>query len=132
MSRGVLGKDYRDGEWIIRQGEVGDEMFVVQDGQVEVLRHEAGDEVRLARLGPGDFFGGFTKLADLEGEVNDGVRGERVRTREEHAAGRQVPRPAPRDGLPIVLHDNVEAGRDADIFAVARSPRAHVDIPLKS
>jgi hypothetical protein len=43
-----LGKVYQDGEVVIRQGEVGDKMFVIQEGQVEVVIDQGGQEVRLA------------------------------------------------------------------------------------
>jgi CRP-like cAMP-binding protein len=57
MSDRGLGKVYRDGEEIIRQNEVGDCMFVIQEGQVEVLSELDDDEFRLGLLGPGEFFG---------------------------------------------------------------------------
>lgn len=57
MSARGLGKVYRDGEEIVRQNEVGDCMFVIQEGQVEVLSELDDDEFRLGLLGPGEFFG---------------------------------------------------------------------------
>ena len=54
---GVLGKCYREGEVIIRQGDVGDCMYVIQRGDVEVLRREGDKEYCMAVLGPDDFFG---------------------------------------------------------------------------
>jgi len=57
MSKGELGKVYADGEYIIRQGEVADCMYVIQEGEVEVIASEDGREVRLAVRGPGDFIG---------------------------------------------------------------------------
>jgi CRP-like cAMP-binding protein len=57
MSDRGLGKVYRDGEEIVRQNEVGDCMFVIQEGQVEVLSELDDDEFRLGLLGPGEFFG---------------------------------------------------------------------------
>ena len=57
MSGRGLGKVYRDGEEIVRQNEVGDCMFVIQEGQVEVLSELDDDEFRLGLLGPGEFFG---------------------------------------------------------------------------
>ena len=66
MSRGALGRQYGDGEWIIRQGDVGNDMFVVQDGHVEVIRQEEGEQAVLAELGPGDCFG---EMAIFEREV---------------------------------------------------------------
>ena len=37
MDAGALGKTYEDGTMIVRQGETGDCMFVVQKGQAEVI-----------------------------------------------------------------------------------------------
>ncbi len=42
---------------IFRQDEPGDRMYVIVDGQVEVVRSAAGTEQVLARRGPGDFVG---------------------------------------------------------------------------
>lgn len=66
MSRGLLGKVYGDGEVIIRQGESGDSMYEIQDGQVEVIQEKEGKEVRLAVLDKGDFFG---EMAIFDREV---------------------------------------------------------------
>lgn len=57
MSEGALGKMYQDGEVIIHQGDVGECMFVIQEGQVEVLSEVDGRELRLAVRKEGDFFG---------------------------------------------------------------------------
>ena len=38
MGKGALGKIYADGEDIVRQGDVGDCMYVVQSGRVEVIQ----------------------------------------------------------------------------------------------
>jgi CRP/FNR family transcriptional regulator len=66
MEPGALGKVYQPAEIIIRQGDVGDCMYVIQEGQVEVLQEKDGKEVRLAVLGAGDFFG---EMALFEREV---------------------------------------------------------------
>ncbi len=42
MDMSALGKMYRDGEEIVRQGESGDCMYVIQAGRAEVVRSEAG------------------------------------------------------------------------------------------
>lgn len=57
MTEGALGRLYRDGEAIVRQGEEGQCMYVVQSGTVRVVREENGDEFELAVMGDGDFFG---------------------------------------------------------------------------
>jgi CRP-like cAMP-binding protein len=66
MQQRSLGKVYRNGEVIVGQGETGDCMYVVQEGQVEVLQKQGDREVRLATMGPGDFFG---EMALFEREV---------------------------------------------------------------
>ncbi len=63
---GVLGRRYHDGDVIIRQGEPGDCMFVIQEGRVEVLQRKGSKEYCLAVLDPGDFFG---EMALFEQEV---------------------------------------------------------------
>ncbi|MBI2988187.1 MAG: cyclic nucleotide-binding domain-containing protein [Deltaproteobacteria bacterium] len=57
MENGALGKVYQDSQVIVRQGEVGDCMYVVQQGRVAVVQERDGKEVPLAVLGKGDFFG---------------------------------------------------------------------------
>ena len=53
-------------DYIFREGEIGTEMFIVQSGQVEILKSQSNDEERqLAVLGQGDFFGEMSILEDL-------------------------------------------------------------------
>jgi len=66
MEAGSLGKEYLDGEVIIRQGEFGDCMYVIQEGQVEVIAELDDDRVQLAIRREGDFFG---EMAIFEREV---------------------------------------------------------------
>jgi CRP-like cAMP-binding protein len=63
--RGELGKVYSDGEAIIRQGEVGGEMYVVQSGKVEVLLESGANQERVSVLESRDFFGEMA-LVDKE------------------------------------------------------------------
>lgn len=57
MDTGALGKIYHDGEIIIHQGDIGDCMYVIQEGQVEILIEEGGKEMQLAIRRKGDIFG---------------------------------------------------------------------------
>ncbi len=66
MKSGALGRVYEDGELIIRQDELGDCMYVIQDGQVEVVVRADGREVRLAVRGKGEIFG---EMAIFEKDV---------------------------------------------------------------
>lgn len=66
MRQGALGTVYSDGDDIVTQGEVGNCMYVVQSGEVEVVHVGGGGEQRLAVLTAGDFFG---EMAVFEREV---------------------------------------------------------------
>lgn len=58
MTNGALGKIYKDGEVIICEGEDGHCMFVIQEGEVEVIMQGDEDqEIRLGVRGEGEFFG---------------------------------------------------------------------------
>ena len=62
-----LGKLYEDGGIVVRQGEMGDCMFAIQEGQLGVFReHEGRPEVRVAVLNKGDIFG---EMAIFEQEI---------------------------------------------------------------
>jgi CRP-like cAMP-binding protein/flavin-dependent dehydrogenase len=61
---GGLGRVYEDGEVIVRQGEVGHCMYVVQAGQVEVVREAADGSGPLAELGKGEVFGEMALIDD--------------------------------------------------------------------
>ena len=66
METGALGQVYQPGEIIIRQGDAGDHMYVIQEGQVAVKVEQDGQEVLLAVQGTGEFFG---ELAIFEREL---------------------------------------------------------------
>lgn len=58
MASGELGKIYQDGELIICEGEEGDCMYVIQEGQVEVLiKGEEDQDIRLGVRQKGEFIG---------------------------------------------------------------------------
>ena len=57
MAKGELGRQYGAGETIVREGEPGDCLYVIQSGEVEVIRERDGAQVQLAVLRESDFFG---------------------------------------------------------------------------
>ena len=57
MAKTTLGRAYKDGETIIKQGTVGDCVYVIQKGTVEVIKEENGHEKKVAELGEKEFFG---------------------------------------------------------------------------
>lgn len=56
---------FEDGEIIVVEGEHGREMFVIQEGRVEVTKRVDGRDERLAVLGRGEFFGEMSLLEGL-------------------------------------------------------------------
>jgi CRP/FNR family transcriptional regulator len=67
MASGELGKVYKDGEVIICEGEEGNCMFVIQEGEVEVLiAGSDAQEIRLGVRGEGEFIG---EMAIFERDV---------------------------------------------------------------
>ncbi len=57
MASRKLGKTFDDGEIIIKEGEIGNSMFVIQSGKVEVFHNRDGKDIVLAELAEEDFFG---------------------------------------------------------------------------
>ena len=54
----MQSRNFEAGRVVVRQGEVGDSMFVVRRGSVKLLRRdEDGRETHLGTLGAGDYFG---------------------------------------------------------------------------
>ena len=66
MKIGALGKIYQKGETIVREGEIGECMYVVQDGFVEVVIKSGEQDVQLNILGKDEFFG---EMAIFEQEI---------------------------------------------------------------
>jgi len=57
--------EYPAGESIFEQGDLGSEMFIVHEGEVEIVQVRPGRTDHLARLEKGDFFGEMSLLEDL-------------------------------------------------------------------
>lgn len=66
MASDILGKVYKDGQIIVQEGSVGDCMYVILEGEVEILVEKKGKQVSLATLGEKDIFG---EMAIAEKEV---------------------------------------------------------------
>ena len=53
----TLGRLYRTGETIYLQGDAGDNMYIVQLGEVELIHRKGNNEYCLGVVGEGEFFG---------------------------------------------------------------------------
>jgi CRP/FNR family cyclic AMP-dependent transcriptional regulator len=57
MRTGELGIVFDAGQYLFRQGDEGDRMYIIQEGEVELVVPQNGQDVRVAIRGPGDFVG---------------------------------------------------------------------------
>ncbi len=57
MRTGELGIEFDAGTYLFRQGEEGDRLYVVLEGEVDLLLKHEGREVKIAGCGVGDTIG---------------------------------------------------------------------------
>jgi CRP/FNR family cyclic AMP-dependent transcriptional regulator len=57
MRNNKLGRLYRDGEVVIKKGDEGSCLFVIQEGKVEVFDEKGNKEIKIAEFGASEFFG---------------------------------------------------------------------------
>lgn len=68
-------KSFRDGDTIFREGEQGSSAFVVQSGEVAILRNVDGVNEELAVVGPGSIFGEMALIDDQPRMATAKVKG---------------------------------------------------------
>ena len=56
---------YAAGETIFSQGDLGTEMFIIQEGEVHIVKHINNESHLLSRLEKGDFFGEMALLESV-------------------------------------------------------------------
>jgi CRP-like cAMP-binding protein len=56
---------YSAGETIFTQGDLGTEMFIIQEGEVHIVKNLKGEQHILSRLEKGDFFGEMAVLENV-------------------------------------------------------------------
>jgi len=57
MKDKTLGHLYKDGEIVIKQGTLGNCLYVIQEGKVEVIKEDGEKQIKVAELGETEFFG---------------------------------------------------------------------------
>jgi ATP-binding cassette, subfamily B, bacterial len=63
LTEELMLERYGGGEDVVRQGEYGDRMYLIQHGQVEVVVADDGGERRINTLADGDYFGEMALLS---------------------------------------------------------------------
>jgi NADH dehydrogenase len=61
-SMGITQEHFEPGEDVFHQGDLGDRIYMIVNGQAEVVREDDGTETVLAQLGPGEYFGEMALL----------------------------------------------------------------------
>lgn len=65
LSDSLKSKSYAEGDIIIKEGDTGDEMYIIEEGTVICTKNTDGVEVNCSpELGPGNFFGELALLND--------------------------------------------------------------------
>jgi CRP-like cAMP-binding protein len=57
--------EIKRGQYVFQEGELGTEMFIIQNGRVEIRQELSGSSIQVAVLEKGDFFGEMSVLEDL-------------------------------------------------------------------
>ncbi len=60
-----MTQTYEDGECIFEEGDVGRDLYIVQSGEVKILKKIQGELVELAKFNKGDFFGDMALLQSI-------------------------------------------------------------------
>ncbi|MCB1083746.1 MAG: cyclic nucleotide-binding domain-containing protein, partial [Simkania sp.] len=61
-SQGIAQLHFESGETIFHEGDVGDYLYIIVNGQVEVFNTIEGKENLIAKLGKGEYFGEMALL----------------------------------------------------------------------
>jgi len=61
-----FGKSFRKGTVLFREGDLGREMFIIQQGKVQVRKRVGKAEEPLAELSAGEFFGEMALLIGMD------------------------------------------------------------------
>jgi len=56
---------YASGDVIFREGDLGTEMYIIQEGEVHIIKHINGESHLLSKLERGDFFGEMAVLESV-------------------------------------------------------------------
>ena len=65
-----------DGDYLVREGDSGTDMFIIESGAVEISKHMGGRQVVLGVLQRGDFFGEMSLLESFPREADARAVGE--------------------------------------------------------
>jgi NADH:quinone reductase (non-electrogenic) len=62
---GIARQHFEPGETVFLQGDLGDNVYVIESGECDVSRESNGTQTHVATLGPGDCFGEMALVNDV-------------------------------------------------------------------
>lgn len=74
LSRQVVHKEYKANDIILKEGDIGDLLYIILSGAVRVYTYKEGKEIVLARLEGGNYFGEQALLTEKPVRRNANVR----------------------------------------------------------
>jgi hypothetical protein len=83
------------GEFIFEEGDASTDMYIIEDGRVEILKRRIGEEKSVAVLEAGDFFGEMSLLEETPREVSAKVVSDCSLLRIDHSTFDQIVRENP-------------------------------------
>lgn len=57
---GLTRAKFNTGDWIIREGDKGETIYIISQGRVSVYKKRLEEEIQISSLGEGEFFGEFS------------------------------------------------------------------------
>jgi len=114
------------GEFILREGETGTDVFIIQEGQVEILKQYPNDLRQLAVLEAGDFFGEVSLFEGQPREISARGATEYRLLRIDSASFDQIVREEPDIAVRMLrtLAGRVKERQDADLRVAKAAPAA--------
>jgi hypothetical protein len=128
---GQFSRSFSTGEYVFHEGDAGSEMFIIQEGQVEILKDIGGQEIRVALLDEGDFFGEMSILEDLPRMASARAVGPCVLLSIDSSTFDQMARHNPE--IPVrMLRKLSRRLRDANVVNIEAAPSSMTIVPTGS
>jgi NADH:ubiquinone reductase (H+-translocating) len=64
LASSIRDQHFEPGDTVFRQGDLGDSVYIIEEGQCDVLRECDGQQQLLATLSRGEYFGEMAVLSD--------------------------------------------------------------------
>ena len=131
---------FSSGERIFEQGDLGTEMYIIQEGTVEIIKHIGGQSHLLSRLEKGDFFGEMALLEALPRTADaiavtevkvvaiNGSRFDEMLRKNPEVAVRIIRKYSKRLREANTLLEKL-AGREVDVDHVSMDATQHAPVP---